>query len=321
MLEQEIISKYFSRHSPNGYVELGIGDDAAVVIPPPNSKLVITTDTLNEGVHFFSDGLPDALGHKVLAVNLSDLAAMGAMPLWATINLSLSKVDHEWLDAFSNGLFTLADKYNIKIVGGDLVKGPLSISIQALGYLNSDRVLTRSGAEKGDCVFISGDIGDAALGLHIREEKLNFDISQKELDIIDMKFNKPNPRVGLGRKILKFASAAIDVSDGFLQDLKRITTMSKVEARIEFENIPFSETMRTYLDKSKNWMFPLTGGEDYELIFTANKKYISSIQQISKSLNIPITQIGEMVEGSGVSIYKDGYKLSLPEKLGFDHFG
>ena len=187
MSEQESITQYFSQHQNCANVDIGIGDDAAVVTPPNNSKLVISTDTLNEGVHFHGNCKPEHLGHKVLAVHLSDLAAMGATPLWATINLSITKIDHDWLKRFTHGLFSLADHHNVKIIGGDLVKGPSSISMQVIGYLNSDKVLTRSGAVVDDLIFVSGTIGDAGLALKLHESTKDIDISQADQEYIAMR--------------------------------------------------------------------------------------------------------------------------------------
>ncbi len=320
MSEQDIITRYFSRHQSADNVDINIGDDAAVVIPPVNSRLVITTDTLNEGVHFFSDCPPEFVGHKALAVNLSDLAAMGAHPLWATINLSIQKVDNMWLNDFSNGLFALADEYDIKIIGGDLVKGPLSISIQAIGCVPIDKVLTRSNAKIDDYIYVTGTIGDAALGLKLYKESINLHLSKSKLEKTMQHFNAPNPMLKVGSKILDFASAAIDVSDGLLKDLQRITIMSKVGANIDFGKIPISTAVHSYIEKYQDWMLPLHGGDDYELIFTANEKFVSDVERISTETGCHITNIGKIVQDSGISLYKDNNKVTLPEHLGFDHY-
>ncbi len=320
MSEQEIITQYFSHHRHCANVDIGIGDDAAVVTPPNNSRLVISTDTLNEGIHFHNDCKPEHLGHKVLAVNLSDLAAMGAIPLWATINLSILKIDHDWLKKFTQGLFSLADLQNIKIVGGDLVKGPLSISMQVIGYLNSDKVLTRSGAEVDDLVFVSGTIGDAGLALKLHGSAKGIDISQAEQDYITMRFNKPEPRVSLGVEIVKFANSAIDISDGLLIDLQHVLSMSKVGAVIDVEKIPISKVVQRHVNVLQDWSIPLTSGEDYEIIFTANKKYVSEINYISEKIQCPVNEIGRIVRGDNIKLLKQGSPITLPNKLGFDHF-
>ena len=320
MSEQEIITQYFSQHQHCANVDIGIGDDAAVVIPPNNSKLVISTDTLNEGVHFHCNCKPEHLGHKVLAVNLSDLAAMGATPLWATINLSITKIDHDWLKRFTHGLFSLADHHNIKIIGGDLVKGPLSISMQVIGYLNSDKVLTRSGAVVDDLIFVSGIIGDAGLALKLHESTKDIDISQADQEYIAMRLNKPEPRVNLGIEIVKLANAAIDISDGLLIDLQHVLSLSKVGAIIDVDKIPISNVMQEYVDNLQDWSIPLTSGEDYEIIFTANEKYISEINYISEKTQCPVNEIGRIVKGKSIKLLKGGSPIALPNKLGFDHF-
>lgn len=320
MSEQEIITQYFSHHRHCVNVDIGIGDDAAVVTPPNNSKLVVSTDTLNEGIHFYDNCKPEHIGHKILAVNLSDLAAMGAIPLWATINLSIPKIDHDWLKRFTHGLFSLADQQNIKIIGGDLVKGPLSISMQVIGYLNSDKVLTRSGAEVDDLVFVSGSIGDAGLALKLHESTKNIDISQADQEYIAMRLNKPEPRVSLGIEIVKLANAAIDISDGLLIDLQHVLSMSKVGAIIDVEKIPISKAMQEYFGVMQDWSIPLTSGEDYEIIFTANEKYVSDINYISGKTQCPVNEIGRIVKGESIKLLKGDSPIALPNKFGFDHF-
>ena len=213
MSEQEIISQYFSRHQSEMSVDIGVGDDAAVVTPPKNTKLVITTDTLNIGIHFDHKWLPENLGYKSLAVSLSDLAAMGAVPLWATINLSLPEIDHQWLKNYSDELFSLADRFNTKIIGGDLVKGPLSITVQAIGFIEGE-VLSRSSAKTGDLIFVTGTIGDAVLGLKLHETQGAYALTEQDYEYFTSRFYNPEPRVNLGQQIKKFANAAIDVSDG-----------------------------------------------------------------------------------------------------------
>ena len=320
MSEQEIIARYFSKHSAGASVEVGIGDDGAVVKPPENSKLVIATDTLNEGTHFDSGCLPEHLGHKALAVNLSDLAAMGAAPLWATLNLSLPDAEHDWLERFSRGLFSLADRYGIRIVGGDLVRGPLSISVQAVGYLESGRMLARSYAKPGDLIYVSGTIGDAALGLKLHRHAQDYTISKLDREYFALRLSKPEPRVDIGLGIVTCANAAIDVSDGFLCDLQRILLMSKTGAQINMDQIPLSDAMQRQLNTDKDWAVVLSGGEDYELIFTTNPEYSDAIDAVSEKINCPITQVGQITQGSDIELLKAGLRVTLPDELGFDHF-
>ncbi len=321
MAEQHLIARYFSHHRSGANVNIGIGDDAAIVTPPKNSKLVVTTDTLNEGTHFHVDCNPEHLGHKALAVSLSDLAAMGAVPLWSTINLSIPKTEHAWLEKFTRGFFALANRHAIKVIGGDLVKGPLSIATQTIGYLNSAKVLARSNAEVGDLIYVSGSIGDAALGLKLHGRVHDLGMSSSDHDYFASRFNKPEPRVTLGMEIVEFAGAAIDVSDGLLIDLQRILTMSAVGAIINIERIPLSQPMRRRFKTLPDWPMPLTGGEDYELIFTADRKRTDKIHNVSSKNNCPITVIGKIVKDAGIQLLKDGNPFALPDTLGFDHFG
>lgn len=320
MSEQEIITRYFSKHSAGASVEVGIGDDGAVVRPPENSRLVITTDTLNEGTHFNPGCQPEYLGHKVLAVNLSDLAAMGAVPLWATLSLSLPHAEHDWLEGFSQGLFSLADRYGVRIIGGDLVKGPLSASMQATGYLKSDHVLTRSHAKPGDLIYVSGTIGDAALGLKLRCHAKGYTVSKPDQEYFTRRLDRPEPRVDTGLGIVTCANAAIDISDGLLCDLQRILSMSQAGAQINLDQIPLSDAMQRQLRTDKDWAVVLSGGEDYELIFTANPECSDTIHTVSKKTNCLITRIGHVTKGSGIELLQANHRFTLPDELGFDHF-
>ena len=320
MTEQDIIARYFSRHSVDAGVEIGIGDDGAVVRPPKNSRLVITSDTLNEGVHFDSDCQPGDLGHKALAVNLSDLAAMGATPLWASLNLSLAAVEHAWLEGFAHGLFQLADRYGVRIIGGDIVSGPLSISIHMIGFLKSGLTLTRSRARPGDLIYVSGTIGDAAMGLKSRSSTQPRTIAKTDYEYFALRLNRPEPKVVLGQEIVFCASAAIDISDGLLRDLNQILSMSEVGAQVELDQVPLSASMRKQLKTDKNWDVVLSGGDDYELMFTAHPEHQDAITQISEKTACPISCIGQITQGRGLELFRSGRCFPLPNKLGFDHF-
>ncbi len=319
MTEQDIITQYFTRHRLSSDKEIGVGDDAAVVVPPNNSRLVITTDTLNMGVHFDSNWLPDCIGYKSLAVSLSDLAAMGAQPLWATISLSIPDIDHQWLRKFSDELFSLADRYNIKVIGGDLVKGPVSITVQAIGFVK-ENALTRSSAKTGDLIFVTGQIGDAALGLKLHNSISNISVSPNDDAFFRSRLYKPEPRIRVGKQIVSLANAAIDISDGLLIDLQRILTQSNVGAVIDIGDVPVSNALKHREKYLENWETIILGGEDYELIFTANKKDIENIIEISKKTECPITHIGNIVSNAGVELCYEGNLLSIPKNQGFDHF-
>ena len=331
--ERDIVARYFSRHVDVGVgddagVDVGVGDDAAVVTPPEGAKMVVTTDTLNEGIHFHADHSPEHLGHKALAASLSDLASMGAAPLWATINLSLPNVDHQWLEGFANGLYSLAERYDVKVIGGDTVKGRLSVSLQAIGYLKTGEVLTRAGAKPGDLIYVSGTVGDAAMGLALqpalkREQAQDEGMPQTDVDYFVARFHRPEPRVALGMEIVKYARAAIDISDGLLMDLRRLLSASGTGAVIDVGRVPLSSAMRRRFEGALDWSVPLTGGEDYELVFTADKGQADKIRQVGNVVGCPVTEIGRVVESGGegeISLMQDGSPMPLPDKLGFDHF-
>ena len=320
MLEQEIIARYFSQHSAGGDVEIGVGDDAAVVNPPDDSKLVMTVDTLNEGIHFQPGCAPGHLGHKALAVNLSDLAAMGATPLWATLSLSLPDIEHAWLEGFSHGLFSLADRYGMKIIGGDLVRGARSISIQATGYLKSARAMTRAHAKPGDSIYVSGTLGDAALYLELSRSSESRTVPKPDLDYLSLRLNQPQPRVEVGQEIVAFASAAIDLSDGLVLDVQRILQGSGVGARIDLEQIPLSDAMRRQWRDGKDWDRVLAGGEDYELVFTASPEHSGEIDTLRARTGCPITRIGQIVQGDALELFEAGHRYPQPDRPGFDHF-
>ncbi len=321
MSEQEIIQKYFSRHqSICETVDVSVGDDAAVVRPPENSKLVVTTDTLNVNVHFYPDCKPQYIGHKSLAVNLSDLAAMGAKPLWATLSLSLPNIDHDWLKDFSDGLYALADMHELKIVGGDLVKGPLSITIQVIGSINSNLKLLRKACQLDDLIYVTGYLGDAALGLKLINNNIKFDLKVSDRNYFIQRLQKPIPRLDVSTRIVEYAHAAIDISDGFLIDLQRILTMSNKAAEIDLEKIPVSNEMKGIINQNYDIKNLLIGGEDYELLFTIDPKDKSRLEKHFKKEGIIVTEVGKIVEGIGVTLLNKNKPTDLPEITGFDHF-
>ena len=319
MSEQDLIKNYFSRHNATcESVELSVGDDAAILNTEPNSKLVVTTDTLNVNQHFFEDHPADALGHKSLAVSLSDIAAMGAVPLWATLSLSISHVDHKWLEAFSNGLYKLTDKHNVKIVGGDLVKGPLSITFQVIGKLETKPTL-RDACEEDDLIYVTGCLGDSAFGFNLRSTT-DLEIDKSDREYFLNKWYRPDARLDAAKYIINYSKAAIDLSDGLLKDLDRMLASSKKGAILNLEQIPVSEPMKKYLNNIVEIESVLTGGEDYQLLFTINPKYQQEMEQVLDSHHIQITQIGKIVKGNNIQLLNSGKLVDLPEKQGFDHF-
>ncbi len=321
MSEQALIQKYFSRHqSACNNVEVSVGDDAAIVCPQPDTRLVVTTDTLNAGVHFHPDCNPEYIGHKSLAVNLSDIAAMGATPLWATLSLSLPDINHDWLAKFSNGFYTLADRYNLKLVGGDMVKGPLSNTTQVIGSLENNQGLLRSNCEIDDLIYVTGFIGDAAIGLKILENNYHAELTTIDKDYFLKRLHMPSPRLDISEIIKTYAHAAIDISDGFLIDLQRMLTASNKGANISLENIPVSDVLKKQINVENDIKDLLTGGEDYELIFTISAKDKNMLETHFQNENIILTEVGNIVAGSDISMFNGGMPTELPEIKGFDHF-
>ena len=264
--EFELIERYFARPARNA--ALGVGDDCALVKPPTGLALAITTDLLVEGTHFLPGAEPHRLGHKSLAVNLSDLAAMGADPRWFLLAVALPRVDEAWLAEFSAGMFALADAHGIELIGGDTTQGPLNICITAMGTLPPGYALRRDAATAGEDVWLSGSTGDAALGLaHL---KGRIQLEEDALARCLVRLEAPEPRVPLGRKLRALASSAIDVSDGLLADLGHITERSRVGAELDYEALPRSAMLASCPDRALADACILAGGDDYELLFTAS---------------------------------------------------
>jgi thiamine-monophosphate kinase len=315
MNEFDLIAKYFSRKSSRGDVLLGVGDDAAVVSVPENQRLVAAVDTIVEGVHFLADADAADVGYRALAVNLSDMAAMGATPAWMTLSLSLPRADEAWLAKFAEGLYQLADRYNVALIGGDTVRGSLSITVQILGLIEKDRWLTRSGAEVGDTIFVSGSPGEAAAGLAVIQRSLP---STDEAKHLIHRFLRPDARVELGRTIRMLASAAIDISDGLLSDLGHICEMSRCGAHLDLEALPILSALRATFDASECERLALNGGDDYELLFTVAPDRLLAVEAAIAS-GVRCTPIGRIVEGAGVTCYRGGEAVRI-EPRGYDHF-
>ena len=292
-------------------VELGIGDDAAILTIPEGQHLVAATDTLNAGTHFPVDTSPGDIAHKCLAVNLSDLAAMGAVPRWALLSLSLPQADPEWLQLFIRGFKSLARTHGVALVGGDTTSGPLSVSLTALGLVEPGKQLMRSGANPGDLLVISGTIGGAARVL----ELLQAGKHAKERYLLD----RPQPRVKLGQALVGYASACIDVSDGLLADLGHVLKASGCGACVEIEKLPQADVLAGLEDEPK-WNYQLSGGDDYELLFTLPRCHEALITTWSQQLNIPLSIIGEIEEGEGVRCISPDGSAYDPGCAGFEHF-
>ena len=306
--EFEIIRRHFAR--PAQRAVLGVGDDAALVQPGHGMELAVSTDLLIEGRHFRAGSDARRLGHKALAVNLSDLAAMGATPRWATLALALPAADDAWLTAFAEGFYALAARFGVDLVGGDTTRGPtLAIGVTILGEVPAGRALRRAGAAPGDDVWVSGELGGAAYAL-----------AHPKAAAAARRLDEPEPRVALGARLLGIASAAIDVSDGFAQDLGHILESSGVGAVVGLEALPSAPELKRIHDKKQKTRMMLSGGDDYELVFTAPAKHRETLAALAKELALPLTRVGAIEKGNPVLSIVDRHKKPVPVEPGFDHF-
>jgi thiamine-monophosphate kinase len=306
--EFDIIRRYFDRAPKRAL--MGVGDDCALLRPDAGLELAVTTDMLVEGRHFLPDAEPRALGHKALAVNLSDLAAMGAAPRWATLSLALPAGDENWLARFAEGFFGLAERHGVDLIGGDTTRGPLLvISVTALGEVPPGLALYRGGACAGDDIWVSGEVGAAALALvhpEIREAAL--------------RLHQPEPRVELGERLRGLAHAAIDLSDGLAGDLQHVIQRSQVGAMVNYAEIPRSGVFAKLNDEKLERDCVLSGGDDYELLFTAARERRAQLDALSRELKIALTRVGTIHKGAPELVVLDAQKKPMAYRGGFDHF-
>jgi len=314
--EFDIIARYFSRPARRGDVLLGVGDDAALLTPPSGQALVAATDTLVEGRHFLPGTPAAALGHQALAVNLSDLAAMGAEPAWCLLSLSLPRADAAWLESFAEGLYALAGQHGVALVGGDTVAGPLVITIEVLGFVPPAEALRRSGARIGDAIYVSGTPGVAAAGLELlRAGRAGFDSQDPRVQ----RFLRAEPRLELGRALRGIATAAMDVSDGLLGDLRKLAAASGVGAVIELEALPLAGLQAAGTGAAAAERLVLHGGDDYELLFTVPPAAVARVASIATATRCPLHRIGTVTAGAEVACRRDGRPVTVAGK-GHDHF-
>ena len=319
MGEFDLIKRYFSRKSLQNDVSLSVGDDCAITSIPSGYQLAITTDTLVESTHFLPSISPADLAYKSVAVNLSDLAAMGATPTWMSLALTLPEIKEAWLAEFSQSLFAILDRYGVSLIGGDTTKGPLSITLTAQGFLPENQGLFRHQAKVGDWIFVSGFLGDSAAGLDLLLQ--NRKIENESDRYFIQRHLHPTPRVELGLALRAFSCCALDISDGLLADLEHILERSQVGAEIYLENLPLSHHLCTQYEQTQAEKFALTGGEDYELCFTVSEEKRKEMEQVLRSQGIKVTCIGQILpETSGLNLLKNGKKIALPTHIGFDHF-
>ncbi|HIG89321.1 thiamine-phosphate kinase [Candidatus Thioglobus sp.] len=296
MNEFELIKAYFDWDNSNQLIDLAIGDDCAIVNTEPGYQLLSSVDTLIEGVHFSSDTIAQDIAYKALAVNLSDLAAMGATPKYFTLALTLPNLDEQWLGDFSASLKELANEYKLSLIGGDTTKGPLSITINITGQVKKGKALLRSSAKVGDAIFVSNTLGDAACAwMQIQNNQTPSEYCLNQL-------NRPKPQVKLGQSLIGIANACVDVSDGLEQDLSHVLTYSGVGASIDVNKLVLSDEVASYIDATNDWCIVLAGGDDYELCFSVPKERINALKTVEKELGITLTKIGVITKKQGLLI-------------------
>ena len=314
--EFKLIQRFFTR--PTASTSLGVGDDAALVAITSGMELAISTDMLVAGTHFFPDTDPRKLGWKTLAVNLSDLAAMGSQPRWATLALSLPEINETWLKAFSEGFFSCANQFGVELIGGDTTRGPLNLSVTILGEVPKQQALRRDAAQAGDDIWISGTLGGAALGLAALQSKATLD--EVELATCLAKLETPQPRVALGLALHGIANAAIDISDGLLADLGHVLERSHLGAEILFGSLPAHPALNSKLHE--NWAQDclLAGGDDYELCFTASPAHYELLMSIGAKLELALTCIGKTTQDGKLKLIDSDGAIMPHARKGYDHF-
>ncbi len=318
--EFDIIKKYFTFPGTRDDVLIAGGDDCASVSVPENKQLLITTDTLISGVHFPLETSPENIAYKSIMVNLSDLAAMGATPAWLTLAISLPQVDEIWLQKFSTTLAEVLKRFNISLIGGDTTKGHLSITVQAMGLCDKDKIMRRDQAKAGDKIYVTGHLGDAAIGLHALLNKLD----DEPLQSCIAKLNRPEARVKFAQALVLYSACAIDISDGLVADLGHIIKASHCGANIFLSKTPVSLASHYYFEKYNNaiidWPMLLTRGDDYELCFTISEKNEAAVNELARQHQLPISCIGEITEGSELNFLNTAGEIQSFTDTGFKHF-
>jgi len=318
MKEFEIIKRYLTLDSAKRKdVIQGIGDDCALVKLPRGQRLAMSMDTLIGDVHFIADSNAADIAHKAIAVNLSDLAAAGAEPAWLTLSLSLPEFNETWLKDFSQGLKSITEFFGVQIIGGDTCRGPLSITVQAHGFVPEDVFLSRSKAKAGDLICVTGDLGDAALGLMIAQNKLQVP-SEKAAKLLK-KYRTPNPRIAAGIALRGRATSAIDISDGLLADVNHISEQSEVGVLLRWEKIPLSDELQDAVEPELQMRAALTGGDDYELCFTINEDDFDATKTALEAVGTNCIAIGRLTGKPGIRLLHHKKEIELGE-LGYQHF-
>jgi len=317
--EFELIARYFSRcGARRSDVRAGVGDDAALLDCPADKELVAAIDTLVAGVHFLADAAPASIGHRALAVNLSDLAAMGARPAWALLAITLPAAEERWLEAFAGGFCALAQAHDVALVGGDTTAGPLCVTVQVLGHLPRASAMLRSGGSPGDALFLSGSAGDAAAGLALEQGRLKIGDAVAERHLRE-RFSFPTPRIALGERLREFATACIDVSDGLFGDAAKLAQASGCGAEIVFEDLPLSAELIGAVGAERAGELALGGGDDYELCFSVAPARLAELERALPSERWRYRRIGVLRAAPGTSVTRGGTVMQFSHS-GFDHF-
>jgi thiamine-monophosphate kinase len=332
--EFELISRFFASPTSGQAVAegvaLGIGDDAAILTLPAGADLVVAVDTIVAGRHFLADASPACVGHRALAVNLSDLAAMGATPAWATLALTIPSADPVWLEGFARGLWSLAGRYGVALVGGDTTGGPLTVSIQLLGHLPRGTALRRGGASSGDLLVVTGTLGDAGAGLWFAQRRANPDdvvepkglsarVQDAHVRELLQRFEYPTPRVEFGLAARGIASAAMDISDGLVADLPKLAEASGLAAEVAVERLPLSTALSATVSPEQARDWALGAGDDYELLLAVSPDRLGALQTAAATSGVILSTIGELRRGSGVSWTFQGREFA-PAVRGYEHF-
>lgn len=320
MDEFEIIRRYFARPVDDAAVRVGVGDDGAVLDPAPDRELVVVVDTLVQGIHYPADLSAADVGYRAVEVNLSDIAAMGGRPRWMTLALTLSDNDAKWLEGFTEGLFESAARFGVTLVGGDTTRGAQTvISVHIIGDVGRDAYLTRSGAKAGHLIFVTGTPGDASAGLASIQDPASSGGAEADRHVLRQRFLRPAARIEFGAAVAKVASAAIDVSDGLFADTRKLLEASGAGGRIELEKVPLSSAIRRVFGEERARHFALTGGDDYELCFTADPAREKDVRAAADRLDLPVACIGRVDESRRLELRQDGKPADFKDD-GYLHF-
>ena len=321
--EFDLINTYFKRPSRHRSVVKGVGDDCAVLALEAGKQLVMSMDTIVAGTHFPATATADQIGSRAFCTSLSDLAAMGATPQWFTLALTVPEIDSEWLRLFGRGLFAVADRFECDLIGGDTTQGPLCITVQVHGEVDVNAALYRSGAQVGDTIFVSHYLGDGAAALAMLQQQI--DVDQATRDYLLQRFYAPEPQIVTGQLISAFASAAIDISDGLLADAQHIADASHVDMHIQLEQLPLAPMVQAVASEKDCRRWALTGGDDYQLLFTVPKQHIAPLSAMAKQHNIAIHAIGHVsaqstAGQSHISCSVEGQPYTIDQNRGYQHF-